>query len=366
MSKNVLQLKNFRPSRTRSIKRQSATHILIACMPKSGSTFLSDVISELPQFIRAELVPAAGRREQELDEFCLQQVDGLSYVAQVHVRDSEWTAEMSRDYGLKTVVLVRSLLDIVVSLRDHLRRETHIWPNFHAEAHHAQMDDAALELMIARLAMPWFVNFYMGWRQRGDALMIAYESLIHDPNRTVREILAFAGEAVDSSEVRTAVARVCERGQSRLNVGVAGRGASLRPKTIHTILDLLEAYPEADNDPYITAVRAQAAQVLAGTPAPAPRPPSLAVAPDPVGSSWRWLSGNARRLMARRVAPALLVALALLYWFWPGDLIPDASASGYVDDAVVGVVLSVMAGRMTRYKFKKPGGRLRRGRPLTA
>lgn len=40
--------------------------VLVACMPKSGSTYLSGAIEALPGFIRAHLVPGYGRREQEL------------------------------------------------------------------------------------------------------------------------------------------------------------------------------------------------------------------------------------------------------------------------------------------------------------
>src|SRR5579872_1434315 len=137
-------------------------HILIACMPKSGSTFLTDVIAELPGLRRVSLAPTSDRREQEIDEYCLQQVDRLGFVAQHHVRYSDWTAEMCRDYGLAPVVLVRSLLDVIVSLRDHMRRESTVWPMFFVEPRHAALDDARMDAMIARLALPWYLNFYMG------------------------------------------------------------------------------------------------------------------------------------------------------------------------------------------------------------
>jgi hypothetical protein len=93
-------------------------------MPKSGSTLLTDLIGQLPGFHQAALIPIAGRREQELDEVCLQKADGLDYIAQVHVRHSDWTEDMCADYGLTPIVLVRNLFDVVVSLRDHVRNES--------------------------------------------------------------------------------------------------------------------------------------------------------------------------------------------------------------------------------------------------
>ena len=109
--------------RRRQPKSQARpVHVLIACMPKSGSTFLADVISQCPGFRRAILTPSAGRREQEIDEQLLRKHGKVSYVAQHHVRNSEWTSEMCRTYGVTPIVLVRSLQDVVVSLRDHMRR----------------------------------------------------------------------------------------------------------------------------------------------------------------------------------------------------------------------------------------------------
>src|SRR5262249_25059956 len=134
------------------------------------STFLADVIAELPGFRRATLMPAFGRREQELDETCLRAFDRFAYVAQNHVRYSDWTGQLCADYGLTPIVLVRSLLDAVVSLRDHLRRESSVVPSLVAEPHHAAMSDAQLERMIARLALPWYLGFYMSWRRSPDAL----------------------------------------------------------------------------------------------------------------------------------------------------------------------------------------------------
>ncbi|MDR3511127.1 MAG: sulfotransferase domain-containing protein [Caulobacteraceae bacterium] len=335
-------------------------HILIACMPKSGSTFLSDVISELPGFRRASLIPVAERREQELDEFCLQQADGSTYVAQHHVRYSSWTADMSRDYRLTPVVLVRSLLDVVVSMRDHVRRESPVLPNFFADERHAALDDAALEQMIARLALPWYLNFYMGWREAPGALMVSYEALMADPVRVVGDILAHAGVQASADDVRVAVQRVSSIGESRLNVGISGRGSRLRPETIRAVLELIDFYPEAADSPYIQAIRAQANAALFGKAAPVP----LAQAPAPAKPAPR-LQTKARLLIMRRVVPLALVALAGLYWLWPNDIMRDSSSIGYADDGLIVLVFAFVAGRLSRHKGfrRRPRERLRRERP---
>jgi len=335
--------------RRRQPKSQTRpVHVLIACMPKSGSTFLSDVIGQCPGFRRAVLTPSAGRREQEIDEQLLRKLGKVSYVAQHHVRNSEWTSEMCLTYGVTPIVLVRSLQDVVVSLRDHMRRESAVFPQFFAEAHHAELDDSALEAMLARLALPWYLNFYMSWRETPGAMMVNYEDLTASPVEVIQDILSFSGANTTAEDVEQAVAKAKAKETSRLNVGVSGRGASLQPETIQIILDLIDIYPEAATDPYIANVRTQALAVLAGTPAPprpTRRPPIVANASTPR----RWLSKKDKRFLVHWVAPAALVILGMSYWAWPYDLIPDHSAYGYVDDATVMLVSSFLAG-VFRYK----------------
>jgi hypothetical protein len=331
-------------------RRRSAkpVHILIACMPKSGSTFLSEVIGQCPGFRRAILTPSAGRREQEIDEQLLRKLDRVSFVAQHHVRNSDWTAEMCRSHRVTPIVLVRSLQDVVVSLRDHMRRESAVFPQFFADARHAALDDAALEQMIARLALPWYLNFYMSWRETPGAMMIAYEDLTAAPTEVIRDILNFAGANAADAEVEEALARVSARDASRLNVGITCRGADLRPETIRTMLDLIDLYPEAADDPYIRLVRDQALAALAGISAPPAQLRRTIGIPKPA-AFWRRLRKSDKRLLVHWVLPAALMIFGLGYWVWPNDLIPDHSTYGYLDDATVMLVSSFLAG-VLRYK----------------
>ena len=326
------------------------TRILLACMPKSGSTFLFDLICTLPDFTRGRfLPPPMGRREPELDETCLQQLGRGSCAAQLHIRNTERTTGLYRKYRLKPVVLVRSLPDVVVSLRDHIRRESPVFQMFYADVRQATFDDATLEAMIIRLGAPWYVNFYMGWRAAPDALLISYEELIADPQGVLRQIVDFAGAVVDDHAIARAVAEVQRRGESRLNVGAAGRGAKLRPELLRELVALFDFYPEAAEDPYVKGVRAQAAAALEGRSAPplgkvALRPansePPVAVRPR---SKFR--PAAATRRYGYQIT---LIAVGLLYWIWPEDLIPDDKWYGRVDDAVFLTLMAFLAGRVSK------------------
>jgi uncharacterized membrane protein YkvA (DUF1232 family) len=43
-----------------------------------------------------------------------------------------------------------------------------------------------------------------------------------------------------------------------------------------------------------------------------------------------------------------LIAIGVLYWIWPEDLIPDDLWYGKIDDAVFLTILAFLAGRVTK------------------
>jgi len=162
-------------------------------------------------------------------------------------------------------------------------------------------------------------------------------------------VLAFTGVAARPQDIGRAVAAARD-GDSRLNVGVRGRGAGLQPRALHAVLELLDFYPEAANDPYIAALRSQAQTALRGgaplaTPTRAPARPRRRFA-----GVRRWWARNSRRVVIRVAAPIALSALAIGYWLWPADLIPDAQALGRYDDVVCLVAFCLVAGRLTGHR----------------
>lgn len=232
------------------LRTGSKPHILIACMPKSGSTFLSEAIASLPGFHRVDLVPGYERREQELAVEQIRRHARKAYVAQHHVRFSRPTAKLIARYRLTPVVLVRDLFDCVVSLRDHIRNESVAFPTAFFDQQHRALPDRELERAIVHLAIPWYVNFYMSWRTCADALMVRYDELIAQPAGMLCAILRATGQPIEPGIAEDAVARA-RRGHTRLNVGVVGRGRELAGDTRQAVLDLLAFYPDAADDAFI-------------------------------------------------------------------------------------------------------------------
>jgi hypothetical protein len=233
-------------------------HILLTAMPKSGSTFLSNALSEATGFRRVFLglgVDHIGVDyvEQELSPVRLVRYSHLAYITHQHVRNSLWTQRAIRHYGLTPVVLVRDLFDVVISLRDYIRNEVHRVPMAFFTKAHATLPDQTLEEMIVRLAMPWYVNFYAGWRMDDQAMFIDYSDLMASPIDVILSIL----DKIRINRDRADIAGVLKRVGSyiRPNVGVEGRGQSLSAETRSALLHLLDFYPELARDPFIQKMR---------------------------------------------------------------------------------------------------------------
>ncbi len=146
--------------RTLRLKRP---HLLVACMPKSASTFLTDALAALPGMRRAPVTWACGWREHVLDEIQLARYDLRSWVSQVHLRYSDHVGQAIEDYHLTPIVMTRNIFDAVASLRDHIRKEPTVFPMITLAPEHAKLPDEDLEELIAELAIPWYINFYVTW-----------------------------------------------------------------------------------------------------------------------------------------------------------------------------------------------------------
>lgn len=229
----------------------TSTRILIACMPKSGSTFLSEVIASLPDFMRVHLVDTYDRREQELClhtvEACSKQFGEINWVAQHHVRNSEATQKIKEKYSLKTIVLVRNLYDIVPSLVDHHRNQSVVYPMAYVPGDICERSVEAHLQFIVDLVIPWYINFWASWNDCPDKLVVRYEDLIRDPLNAVRSILNYCSVEF-SDEIATAVlqARSEDAASIRKNVGVIGRGEMLPKQCKETIKRFVSYYPAVD------------------------------------------------------------------------------------------------------------------------
>jgi hypothetical protein len=223
--------------------------ILVACMPKSGSTYLATVISNLPDFRVTSWVPGYGRREQELCFNRLQTDDVLltdcNLVAQHHVRYSEVTEKYMKEFNLKPVVLVRNIYDVVASLIDHHKLESIVYPMAFVPKDIVKWDVNRAAKFVTYMVMPWYFNFFVSWHNCSDKVQVSYEELIKDPLKVVQIICKEWHIKVSEKDVANAVDRAGTM-HTRKNVGIAGRGNKLPEECRNHIKELTAYYSGID------------------------------------------------------------------------------------------------------------------------
>ncbi len=222
-------------------------HVLIACMPKSASTFVTDALAEMPGIRRGHLAWTYGAREQVLDVIQMARSDLFGYVAQHHVRYSRHVADSIVEYGLTPVVLTRNIFDAVASYRDHIRNESTESPIVPLGPEHANLPDAALDELIADLIAPWYISFYVGW-QGVDCLHISYDEVRTSPHDVVRRICERARIRTDERGIARAIEAARAKAH-RFNKGVSGRGEGISPQARERIASFARHFPDVDFAP---------------------------------------------------------------------------------------------------------------------
>ncbi len=200
--------------------------VLVACFPKSGSTFLANLIGGLPGFKVESYVPDHERREQELCDTAIDKCEGVHQVAQLHVRSSWSTMHLIEKWDINTIVLVRNIYDAIVSLTDHIHRESPAFPHAWFNETTASLPFDKRLAAVVELAGPWFFNFYVSWWFGRPEAIVLYEDVVLGGLDRQAEFLVSRGIAASTEDVATSLARI-DPAKTRLNVGKAGRGGSL-------------------------------------------------------------------------------------------------------------------------------------------
>ena len=242
--------------------------VLVACMPKSGSTFLSALIAEIPGFRREHIVPSYRRREQELDEDEIQrafnatqtlrrafQQGGLKdehrprgFVCQNHVRHNHETETLIDRYEIVPICLVRNIFDIVVSLRDHFANESPYTPTAYVDEKMAAWEPARMYEFLVDMSVPWYIHFYVSWYRATNRVMVSYENLIDDPKKELRKALAYGKLSRSDAILDDALAKVTGA-KTRKNVGRSGRGNALTQDLRDRVSRFCAYYEDVDFSP---------------------------------------------------------------------------------------------------------------------
>ncbi len=207
-------------------------HIFITCTPKSGSTFLKNVLVGVTGYRDLFTVYAALQNEHELDMPQLAKFGNINTVTQQHARASEANIQLMQAFGISPVVLVRDIFDTVISLLDFYRQGFTFSTFFDRDDFLAFDEQEQIDLLI-KYAIPWHFQFVASWQRaerdkRLNIYWLTYEELIKDKVAAVEQILRHYGMLPSAIEIEDQIAATeANKDRNRINKGISGRGHSI-------------------------------------------------------------------------------------------------------------------------------------------
>ena len=207
------------------------SHILVAAQPKSGSTWISEIFANLPDYTRAHLVPDYDYREQELSFEKLIAYHATDYVAQHHVRFSGATKAYLNTFSIKPIITMRNFFDCVPSMKDWLDggEERIIGPTAYVPKDYFRWTDTEKIEFIIDMMIPWYFNFYVGWQDFLGGVWVDYDDLVVDPMATLMNISDKLDLNLSRPVIQTAMDGA-SRQFTKKNTGQRGRGELLLTK----------------------------------------------------------------------------------------------------------------------------------------
>ncbi len=227
------------------------THIFIACVPKSASTFLKNVLVGITGYRDLFAVFAAGQNEHDLYLPVLNEFAEQNTVTQQHARASEANIQLMQAFGIRPVVLVRNIFDAVVSLHDFYK--TGAYFNSYFRDSFLDLDDhTQVDLLIDNI-VPWYLQFVASWslvekEKRLEILWLDYDELIQNKEDSIDSILRYYGLGAARAAIQKSVETTeADARRNRFNKGVAGRGVkNLTNEQKERIISLTKYHPRVD------------------------------------------------------------------------------------------------------------------------
>ncbi len=249
--------------------------IILACFPKSGSTYMSRALATYLN------VPALDLQTcYEIQTLSVNRIHAYkdkSYVSQIHLLPTFDTVALLNAYKLKVVVLERNILDCIVSARDHFNRDhlkdvpdnprTRAWKNAFVGQAGMVMDEYyelppanQLDYLIENM-LQWYLKFHMGWRKRLAELetppvFVNYEDFFAEPNKGLAKLLQALSLFDEKRFAQYQLPQKTQGGKGlRFNQGVKGRGRkTFNTRQLARIEEIISIFELANKIPLVPLI----------------------------------------------------------------------------------------------------------------
>lgn len=208
-------------------------HIVIVAPPKSGSTFLANVLSEALNW------PVEKYANRQVNDYTFDLETAKTLVgnpAVIHVHSLR-TGEFARwlqAYNIEPIVLHRDIKDSIVSMYDHKVKRQAI-PRDYALAQ-LPFDQGVTE--VAFEWAHWYRRFDTSWRTFGTHFQ--YDEVVNSTYDVCRKILDTSNVACEDTMLYAAIDSIVnDLDRANFNVGRPGRGRML-PRNLQKMLEDLK------------------------------------------------------------------------------------------------------------------------------
>lgn len=232
-------------------REEIGRHIFIACVPKSASTFLKNILLSLSGYRDVFMVYAAGQNEHDLYLPTVLETAHLDSVTQQHCRASNANVQLMQAFGIRPVVLVRNIFDSVMSLLDFYNGGA--FHNSYFQADFESLDEEMKTDLLIDNIIPWYFQFVASWdfvekQKRLELYWLSYEDLISDKTTSIQSVLKFYGLGASKRSIGQKLAEAeTQKRNNRFNKGVAGRGKTgINDRQKENIRRLARYYPSTD------------------------------------------------------------------------------------------------------------------------
>ncbi len=230
------------------------SYVLVA-LPKSSSTFCTEVLAAtLGAAVYKDIVTQDRCTPKDLSIAGIVNGRNRMTLSQVHLVATGANLRILRNFRIPVAILLRNLLDMVVSLRDHMNANPFFSSILIPTDWHGLSEADKLDYIIDT-AVPWTVTFYVSWAQaiaRGEVAtaLFHYEDMLRAPVPFFRSICACLGRSVSDGVIERSLAQVEKSEATRFNVGRTGRGREeLSAAQIARIRRHRDYYPGIDFAP---------------------------------------------------------------------------------------------------------------------
>ena len=202
-------------------------HLFLSTLPKTGGMYMAKALSRMTGYPLHQVVPTHFMNEQDL---CPQQMWWLMKprVLWHHAKANAFNVSVIKQYGLRPIVHVRDIHDIVLSIDDYTKRDEirglsgpqgHIHREFETMSRDERID------YLIHIQLPWYFSYLVSWQEASeqvDVLWTSYEELFSDQRSTFRKILDHSGLCVSDDQMTQALESLSGK-ETNFNKGVSGR-----------------------------------------------------------------------------------------------------------------------------------------------